>query len=154
CCRVSWYTSALLRSLFASWMLVTGASDACVVSAHEPGQKSPQAVAAEAVVVVQDFGAGLSHVRAANPDVRLNVGHDSALPGERVLLVEYPLPGSDPAARDVWCDAEHRDWSGGRAISFQIKPDNAIRLSISFFDRNRVAYTFWTELQGGVWQTV
>jgi hypothetical protein len=29
-----------------------------------------------------------------------------------------------------------------------------MNLSVSFLDRNGVAYTTWTELQGGAWQTV
>jgi len=29
-----------------------------------------------------------------------------------------------------------------------------MRLSVSFMDRNHVAYTHWVELQGGEWQTV
>ena len=29
-----------------------------------------------------------------------------------------------------------------------------MKLSLSFLDRNRVAYTAWRELQGGVWQLV
>lgn len=29
-----------------------------------------------------------------------------------------------------------------------------MKLSLSFIDRNRVAYTAWRELKGGVWQLV
>ena len=29
-----------------------------------------------------------------------------------------------------------------------------MRLSVSFLDRNRIAYTAWTELKGGAWQLV
>ncbi len=57
-------------------------------------------------------------------------------------------------ARQVWCDAENVDWRTGTAISFQIKALNPEKLSVSFFDRNRVVYTTWIELQGGVWQPV
>jgi hypothetical protein len=71
-----------------------------------------------------------------------------------VLLVDYPPATDNPAGRDVWCDAENRDWTRGRAISFQIKPDHAIRLSVSFLDRNRVAYTDWSELEADAWQSV
>jgi hypothetical protein len=39
-------------------------------------------------------------------------------------------------------------------MSFQIKPAQALRLSVSFVDRNRVAYTAWRDLNGGVWQAV
>ena len=54
----------------------------------------------------------------------------------------------------MWCEAENQDWSAGRVISFRIKPDHAVKVSVSFVDRNHVAYTSWTELQGGVWQPV
>jgi hypothetical protein len=93
-------------------------------------------------------------VFAPDPDVRLNVGRDPAVPGEPVLFVEYPEPTADPAGRDVQCDAANRDWTSGRAIAFRIKADHAMRLSVSFMDRNRVAYTAWTELTGGTWQIV
>ena len=105
-------------------------------------------------MVIQTYQAQLSGVRARNPDVELSVGHDPALGDEPVLFVAYPTPTDDPAGRDVWCDAENQDWSGGHAISFRVKPEHAIKLSVSFFDRNRVVYTKWTELQGGVWQPV
>ena len=42
----------------------------------------------------------------------------------------------------------------GSALSFQIKPDDALKLSVSFLDRNRVAYTTWKELKAGVWQAI
>jgi hypothetical protein len=71
-----------------------------------------------------------------------------------VLIVDYPVPTDDPAGRDVRCDAETHDWSGGRAIAFQIKPSQALRLSGFFLDRNNVAYTTWVELKGDVWQPV
>jgi hypothetical protein len=136
---------------------MTGAA-ACI----SPRQLDRSAQGAEAargfgertVIVIQDYGAGLSRIHAANPDVRLSLGRDPAVADEAVLSVEYPAPTADPAGRDVWCEAEHHDWSAGRAISFRIKPDHAVKLSVSFFDRNRVAYTAWAELQGGVWQPV
>jgi hypothetical protein len=105
-------------------------------------------------VVIQSFRDGVGAVHAANPDVHLTVGRDPAVPDEPVLFVDYPAPTDDPGGRDVRCDAEHRNWSGGRGISFQIKPAHALRLSVSFFDRNRVAYTSWADLKEGVWQPV
>jgi hypothetical protein len=105
-------------------------------------------------MVIHSFGNGLAGVRAANPDVHLSVGRDPAGPDEPVLTVEYPAPTGNPAGRDVQCEAEHRNWSGGRAVAFQIKPGRALRLSVSFFDRNRVVYTSWADLKEGVWQTV
>jgi hypothetical protein len=91
---------------------------------------------------------------ANNPDVHLSVGRDASISDERVLLVEYPAPTNDPAGRDVHCAAENHDWTGGRAIAFQIKPEHAMRLSLSLVDRNRVVYTAWTDLKGGEWQLV
>ncbi|HEU4692572.1 MAG TPA: carbohydrate binding domain-containing protein [Vicinamibacterales bacterium] len=105
-------------------------------------------------MVIHSFGNGLAGVRAANPDVHLSVGRDSSGPDEPVLQVEYPAPTGNPAGRDVQCEAENRNWSSGRAVSFQVKPAHALRLSVSFIDRNRVVYTSWAELKEGVWQTV
>lgn len=128
---------------YAVVVLVTGQ-----VAVPRAGQE------ATAVALIQSYRDGLAGVRAANPDVRLSIGRDSAIRDERVLLIEYPEPTTDPAGRDVQCTAEHRDWTGGRAIAFQIRPDHALRLSVSFFDRNSVVYTAWTQLKGGEWQTV
>lgn len=109
---------------------------------------------AKPVVVIQHYANGLADVRAANPDVHLTVGRDPELTDEQVLIVEYPVRTNDPAGRDVRCTAENQDWSTGRSIAFQIKPDHSQRFSLSFQDRNHVAYTTWTELKGGVWQRV
>jgi hypothetical protein len=106
------------------------------------------------MLALQTFKRELTGVRARNPAVKLSVGHDAALGNEPALFVEYPSPTEDPAGRDVWCDSEARDWSRGRAISFSVKPDHALKLSVSFFDRNRVVYTKWTELKANVWQSV
>ena len=106
------------------------------------------------VVVIRDFKDGRSDVCVSRPDVRLSLGRDDAFPTEPVLVVEYPAPAKDPAGRDTRCAAQSHDWTAGRAIAFQIKPANALRLSVSFIDRNRVVYTAWTELKGGMWQVV
>ena len=105
-------------------------------------------------MVIHAYASGLSGVHATNPNLKLGVGRDAAMGDEQVLLVEYPAPGDDPAGRDVDLEAENRDWTRGRAIAFQIKPTNAIRFSVSFLDRNRVAYTAWRTLQADVWQSV
>ena len=105
-------------------------------------------------IIVHDFTDELTGVRAANPEVHLRIGRDRSVAGERVLLVDYPGPTNDPAGRDVQCAARNQDWTGGRAISFQIKPAHAMRLSVSFVDRNGVVYTAWTDLTGGTWQMV
>ena len=106
------------------------------------------------IIVIQDYRDGLAGVRTTNPDVRLNVDLDPSIAGERVLIVDYPAPTRDPAGRDVQCAAVNHDWSAGRAISFRIKPARAVRLSVSFQDRNHVVYTTWIELKAAVWQSI
>ena len=105
------------------------------------------------MIVIQDFRDGLDGLRA-NDSVALRVEREPELNDEAVLRVEYPAATDDPAARDVWCTAIDRDWSAGRAIAFQIKPAAALRLSVSFMDGHRVAYTTWVEVEGGRWQPV
>ncbi len=105
-------------------------------------------------IVIRRYTTGLAGVRAANPDVRLSVGRDPSVEDEPVLVVEYPEPNGDPAGRDVQIATENQDWTGGRAVAFHIKPDQAVRISVSFFDRNHVVYTAWRDLTGGTWQAV
>jgi hypothetical protein len=105
-------------------------------------------------MVIHDFENGLQGVRATNAAVRLSVGRDASWPDDRVLIVDYPARTQDPAGRDVVCEAAMRDWTSGRAVSFQVKPEHDVRISVSFMDRNRVAYTAWSDLRGGTWQTV
>ena len=106
------------------------------------------------VAIIQAYEDGVAGVRTVSPDVRVRVDSDPSLPGERVLIVEYPAPSGNPAERDVQCAASQYDWSGGNAIAFQVRPDHAMRISVSFLDRNHVAYTAWRELNGGEWQLV
>ena len=130
-----------------------------IVALLSPSRAVAQAVDGAGVsqsaspIVIQSFKNGISGACAANAGLRLSVSRDRAI-ADAVLVVEYPMPTRDPAGRDVRCAAENQDWSAGRAIAFQIKPDHAMRFSLSFVDRNRVAYTMWTELKGGVWQLV
>ncbi|HEX7069682.1 MAG TPA: carbohydrate binding domain-containing protein [Rhodothermales bacterium] len=100
------------------------------------------------------FLEGLPGVRAANPEVRLSTVVDEGRPDDLALSVEYPMPTEDPAARDVWCEVEQPDWTAGRALAFSVKPAHATRLSVSFLDRNRVAYTAWVGLEPERWQAV
>ena len=109
---------------------------------------------AEPVMVIHDFKDGLTGVRAASPDVHLSIDRGPSIPDELALIVEYPAPTADPAGRDVQCTAQSQDWTAGHAISFQAMPAHDLRLSVSFLDRNRVVYTAWTDLKGGVWQPV
>jgi hypothetical protein len=114
--------------------------------------EAPNPIAVPGSILIQSFRDGLRGVHAANPRVKLSVGDDASL--GPILLVAYPGPGRDPASRDVWCDSETRNWTGGRAISFQVRASHALRLSVSFLDRNGVAYTAWTQVPAGAWQTV
>jgi hypothetical protein len=107
-----------------------------------------------ALIVIRSYVDGLVGVHSTNPEMKLSLAHDSAVGDGAVLLVEYPAATGNPAARDIWCQAEHVNWTAGHAIMFQAKPDHAMRLSVSFTDRNRVAYTSWSELRAGEWQTV
>ena len=111
------------------------------------------ALSVQPPLVVHGFNTGLDGVVTANPGVGLSIERDSST-GEPVLVVEYPAPNGDPAARDIRCAARNQDWSAGKAIAFQIKPDHALRLSLSFIDRNGVVYTAWRDLKGGEWQAV
>lgn len=140
-------------------MWLAGAAGFAVAGCAAPVTSSgshgaPRTVPEAPVIVVQSYRQGLSSVRAANSNVAIRIGRDRALADEAVLEVEYPPPTDDPAGRDVWCDAENTDWTAGRAIAFQVKAANPERLSVSFFDRNRVVYTTWIDLQAGVWRSV
>jgi hypothetical protein len=152
-----------LRHQAMTWRLIAGLLLACGLSiavganlarSQQQGVLPIDDTGGQAVIVVHSFTDGLAGVHVANADVRLSVGRDPSLSDEPVLVVEYPGPTSEPAGRDVQCAAENTNWTAGRALSFQIKPDHAVRLSVSFRDRNHVAYTAWTELTGGVWQRV
>src|SRR4026209_109738 len=103
---------------------------------------------------IRSHAEGLAGVRGTSTEMKLSVARDPAVSDGAVLLVEYPAATGNPAARDVWCEAEHVDWTAGHAIAFKAKPDHAMRISVSFMDRNRVAYTSWSELRAGEWQTV
>jgi len=142
----------------STWLATSAVSLAAALPLPALGQdasrESPRADTSHVVAVLQDFSAGLSHVHARNPAVKLRIDGHPAIPNERILMVDYPAPSDDPAARDVWLDVEQRDWTPGRAITFQAKPDRPTRLSISFADRNHVAFTTWIDLRDTTWQTI
>jgi hypothetical protein len=138
--------------LLLAWVSVAGAASPTLPVSQSPVQSNR--ATANPVVDIQGYSAGLAGVRAANSDVHLSVESDPSFPDERVLIVEYPVPTGDPAGRDVQVTAEHHDWTAGRAIAFHIKPAHPMRLSVSFLDRNGVAYTAWTELKDAAWQSV
>jgi hypothetical protein len=107
-----------------------------------------------ALLVIRSYVDGLAGVHSANPMIVFTLAQDAAVSDGPVLLVDYPAATGNPAGRDVWCEAERVDWAAGHAIAFQAKPDHAMRLSVSFMDRNHVAYTSWSDLRAGEWQTV
>jgi Carbohydrate binding domain (family 11) len=144
--------TCLFLGLAAAWLSHAGAPTAEALRPQTAA--APGGGDATPATVIRAYGETLGGVCTAPPGVRLSVGRDSSLPDERVLIVEYPPPTKDPAGRDVQCAADNRDWTAGGAISFQINPEHAMRLSVSFLDRNRVAYTAWTELKGPGWQVV
>jgi len=138
-------------------LLVVSAFGVPRAATSTPGpnqSNAPVDAVATPVLVIRDFTEPLAGACTSRPDVRLSVGRDASVPTEPVLVVEYPAPTKDPAARDTQCAAKSRDWSAGSAIAFQIKPAHTLRFSLSFMDRNRVVYTTWRELTGGVWQLV
>lgn len=104
-------------------------------------------------IVIQDYRNGLAGVQTANSGITLSLG-DSTRVGDSLLVVDYSAPTADPAGRDIRLDAVTTDWRAGTAIAFRIKPDQTMRLSVSFLDRNRVAYTTWIDLVAGRWQPV
>lgn len=125
------------------------------ISPPEPNQSPPQLDAMPMpALVIREFKETLVGVCTARADLHLSVARDDSFPTEQVLVVEYPGPSKDPAARDTQCTAQRHDWTAGSALAFQIKPAHTLRLSVSFIDRNRVVYTTWKELTGGVWQLV
>ena len=123
-------------------------------SARSAESAAPSPNAEKPVAIIHDYRSGLAGVHAANPEVKLRVDRDTALAGESVMLVDYPAPNDNPASRDIHLDVANGNWTAGTAISFRVRPEHATKLSVSFLDRNHVAYTAWRELQAGVWQSV
>ena len=122
-------------------LVVLGVALSVVAHAHQ-----------STMISIRNITPDLAGVHIANWQLKRSV----ELVSEKglVLVVGYPAPGSDPAARDIWFDVENPNWSTGKSIVFVARADHAIKLSVSFMDRNRVVYTSWTELRAGEWQTV
>jgi hypothetical protein len=106
------------------------------------------------MVPIKTYSPELVGVHSENPRVVLSVRADPMDAGDWVLQVEYPGQTADPADRDVWFDVDLQDWTSGRALSFRIRTERDLKLSVSFFDRNHVGYTAWTEVAGGEWRDV
>ncbi len=145
---------AVIRQPFLHAVALLLVAQSVAMNGNTAHQDDAQRNDARAQRTVQDFAGGLSGVRAANPDVHLSVAQGGPAQGPRVLAVEYPAATADPAGRDVRCTAELTDWTGSRAIAFQINPEHAIRFSFSFIDRNGVVYSERRDLEAGKWQLV
>jgi len=128
-------------------------SFAWLVAAAAPGIMAC-ADAGSRPIVIHAYRNDLAGIRANDPGMKLQVGLHSALPGEKVLFVDYPSAGNDPAGRDIHLEAEQRDWSGASAIAFQIRSPQPVRVSVSFVDRNQVAYTTWVNALGDSWHLI
>jgi hypothetical protein len=72
------------------------------------------------------------------------------------LSVTFSCTGEDQrASLDVWNEARFTDWHDAGALSFSIKPDAELSLSVSFMDGHGTGYTSKTEqLSPGAWQVV
>ena len=106
------------------------------------------------MIVIQSYESGLTGVRSANADVKLHLERDPAMGDQPVLRVEYPAPGANPAGRDVWCDVAQTDWTSGRAIVFQVRPEHAPDCRCrSWIETGLRIRTGWI-CRVGAWQTV
>jgi hypothetical protein len=81
------------------------------------------------------------------------------VPGEpsgSALSVTCTCSGPEPRANlDVWATLPGSDLRGASSLTFRIKPDSALALSVSFMDGNHTGYTQQTEpLTPGAWQKV
>lgn len=115
-------------------------------------------VVAARAAVVQDYepGAPISKPSEASAVSRLGITLAAGDPTGNALSVEYGCSGTEQRALlDVWSEPRTSDWSTASALSFRIKPDAAISLSVSFMDANHAGYTQKTPpLVANVWQTV
>lgn len=126
---------------------------ATMTATPDAGREGGAGGSMDVAIIVQDYSAGLSQLHPASAALQFSVTESPEL-GEQILTVKYPAATSDAAARDMNCDTINQDWSSGSALTFQIKPALDLNFSLSFLDRNGVAYTSYTSLQGGVWQSV
>ena len=108
--------------------------------------------------IVQDYepGAPVSKASEGTAVSRLELRLVAGEPSGNALSVDYGCSGTEQRALlDVWSAPRARDWSQASALSFRIKPDAAISLSVSFMDGNHAGYTQKTApLVAGTWQTV
>jgi hypothetical protein len=111
-------------------------------------------LAAQAAAIIINSLTAPATVRVNTASVQAVIGSDASRPGERVLTVIYPAASANPAARDVQIAAEKTDWSGGQGIVFHAKAEHPMRISISFIDRNHVAYTAYVNLTSNNWEQV
>jgi len=109
-------------------------------------------------VLVQDYepGSPASKPSASTEVSRVNIALAPGEKGGNALSVDYGCSGTEQrASLDVWSETRVRDWTQAGVLSFRIKPDSAMRLSVSFLDANHAGYTQKTQpLVAGSWQSV
>jgi len=109
-------------------------------------------------VMVQDYepGAPASKPSASTEVSRVNLALAAGETGGNALSVDYGCSGTEPRALlDVWSETRVQDWTQAGALSFRIKPDAVMSLSVSFLDGNQAGFTQRTQpLVAGVWQSV
>ena len=119
---------------------------------------APAAPAPVAAAIVQDYEPGAPLSKPSEPSAvsRLSITLAAGDPSGNALSVDYGCSGTEQRALlDVWSEPRASDWSKAGALSFRIKPDAAISLSVSFMDANHAGYTQQTQqLVAGAWQTV
>lgn len=136
------------------------ASAAAPVAAVSSAPASPPTASALPAPsdIVQDYepGAPISKPSEGTAVSRLELRLTAGDPSGNALSVDYGCSGTEQRALlDVWSPPRNRDWSQASALSFRIKPDAVITLSVSFMDANHAGYTQKTAaLVAGSWQTV
>jgi hypothetical protein len=126
--------------------------------ASAPPPSTPSVPSPTPGAIVQDYepGAPVSKPSEGTAVSRLDLRLTAGDPSGNALSVDYGCSGTEQRALlDVWSAPRSRDWSQASALSFRIKPDAAISLSVSFMDANHAGYTQKTApLVPGTWQTV
>ena len=130
------------------------ASDVAVTPSGPPPALPPRASALTLLDYEGNQALGRPAPESSNASVRL-----SLVPGESAgsaLGVTFTCAGE--ASLDslrVWNEARVTDWRAAAGLTFRVKPDAALALSVSFLDGHASRYTQRTDaLVAGSWQTV
>ena len=107
------------------------------------------------MIVIQSYEAFPAGVQCANADVKLRVGRDPPWAISRCCMSTTRRRARIRRVATCGATLSRRIGRRDARSSFQAKAEHVARLSVSFLDRNRVAYTHWVDLRGGgAWQTV